>query len=71
MGDWLNETFAESLALLYIRNLYGEKEYSIIIDKIKLKATKLPAVKTKDGSRPDGVHVKVLISCMSYLKNLE
>lgn len=56
--DWLNETFAESMALLYIRETYGEEEYGNIINRIKERAVNFPAIKTKDGSRPVGVHDK-------------
>lgn len=56
--DWLNETFAETLALFYIEKEYGKIIYMDRINSIKEKAIKFPAIKTKDGKRPDGVHHK-------------
>ena len=56
--DWLNETTADWSALLFAlyrndRSLFD----NILKPKIELY-DKLPAIKTSDGSRPDGVHEK-------------
>ncbi|MDR0443534.1 MAG: hypothetical protein LBH44_09025 [Treponema sp.] len=56
--DWLNETTAEWAVLLYALNENNDALFQSIIDgKIK-KAGNYPPIKTKDGSRPEGVHDK-------------
>lgn len=56
--DWLNETFAECMALLYIRKMYGNEQYLKYINRRKDRADNSPPIKTEDGSRPNGVHDK-------------
>lgn len=57
--DWLNETFAETLALAYLEAEYGSERYDKYITIIKESALKAPAIRTQDGSRPEeGVHDK-------------
>jgi hypothetical protein len=56
--DWLNETTAEWSALLYALKRNNAELFDFII-KPKLDSyDSLPAIKTPDGSRPDGVHNK-------------
>lgn len=56
--DWLNESFAELLALLYVESKFPEDEVVKYCDKLQKIAKEKPAIRTPDGSRPDGVHVK-------------
>jgi hypothetical protein len=56
--DWLNETFAEVLALLFVKKEYGIEEYMNKIDEIREIAEKSPQIKSENGERPDGVHFK-------------
>lgn len=56
--DWLNETTAEWSALLFaLKSNNYELFDSILLPKIK-RYYDLPAIRTKDGSRPEGVHDK-------------
>jgi hypothetical protein len=53
--DWLNETFAEWSALLFIFDNLGISEFEKIINSHR--KDNLPPIKTVDGSRPaNGVH---------------
>lgn len=56
--DWLNETFAEVLSLLFIKKQYGNKGYISRINQIKEIAENSPQIKSENGERPDGVHFK-------------
>lgn len=56
--DWLNETFAETMALYHIKEKFGETVYGTYISKLTQEVDELPAIKTIDGSRPSGVHEK-------------
>ncbi|MBS4539359.1 hypothetical protein GOQ27_12860 [Clostridium sp. D2Q-11] len=54
--DWLNETFAECMALTFIKEVYGEEKYDEYMEGIRERAQKYPQIKTRDGKRPEGVH---------------
>lgn len=55
--DWLNETTAEWAALLFALRTNDKKLfYSILTPHITHCATGLPAIRTPDGIRPEGVH---------------
>lgn len=56
--DWLNETTAEWSALLYV---ISKNDMDLFHSMLKPKLegySSLPAIKTVDGSRPEGVHDK-------------
>ncbi|MCL2409173.1 MAG: hypothetical protein FWC96_06105 [Oscillospiraceae bacterium] len=56
--DWLNETTAEWTSLLFLLHSgNADKFNSVIADKFQ-KCKNSPAIKTPDGSRPEGVHDK-------------
>lgn len=56
--DWLNETTADWSALLFALYKNNTALFNNIL-KPKIKQySELPAIKTADGSRPDGVHEK-------------
>lgn len=53
--DWLNETFAEWSALLFVSDHLGKSEFEKIIASHRVE--NLPLIKTIDGKRPQsGVH---------------
>jgi hypothetical protein len=53
--DWLNETFAEWSALLFVSEYLGANEFEKIIKSHRVD--NLPPIKTLDGTRPErGVH---------------
>ena len=56
--DWLNETTAEWTALLYELKSGNSAEFNNLINKAISSARSMPPIRTADGSRPDGVHVK-------------
>ncbi len=56
--DWLNETMAEWSALLYLLYSNNQDTFDQIINDKTKQYSELPAIKTVDGSRPEGVHTK-------------
>lgn len=56
--DWLNETTAEWSMLLYALDRGKKAVFDSLITVHLEKSSKLPPIKTKDGSRPEGVHSK-------------
>jgi hypothetical protein len=56
--DWLNETTAEWSFLLYALNINNDELFKWSIDSKIKRISKYPAIKTTDGSRPQGVHDK-------------
>lgn len=66
--DWLNETFAEWSALLFVADNLGTDEFEKVIDTHR--KDNLPPIKTADGKRPEkGVHDKgTLMVYELYLK---
>jgi len=54
--DWLNETTAEWTALLYQLHIGDMDKFDSVIQDRAKRAKYAPAIKTADGSRPDGVH---------------
>ena len=56
--DWMNETFAEMMGLLYIKNVYSNTDFIDLIKKFSDKSEEYTKIITDDGSRPDGVHYK-------------
>lgn len=55
--DWLNETFAEWSALLYLEEK-NKEQFDLWIERGFSILQGLPPIKSIDGSRPNGVHVK-------------
>ena len=56
--DWMNETFAEMMGLLYIKNIYSTNDFLDLLKKFSDKADEYSKIITDDGSRPEGVHFK-------------
>lgn len=56
--DWLNETTAEWASLLYAINCNNMDLFNYILKPKVEHCSSLPAIKTLDGHRPDGVHDK-------------
>ena len=56
--DWLNETTAEWASLLFAIHKNDSELFDYILKPKLKKANLLPPIKTEDGSRPDGVHIK-------------
>ena len=56
--DWLNETTAEWSALLYALRKEDSELFDYILKPHLALAPDLPAIRTADGSRPEGVHTK-------------
>ena len=56
--DWLNETTAEWASLLFALSSGDDALFKYILEPKLAKYDSLPAIKTVDGSRPEGVHDK-------------
>jgi hypothetical protein len=56
--DWLNETTAEWASMLYALDQNNSTLFHFIIDQKIERVRNYQAIKTKDKSRPDGVHDK-------------
>ena len=54
----MNETTAEWSALIYAIDRKDQALLDYILSQHLEKAPTLPAIRTEDGSRPDGVHSK-------------
>jgi len=59
--DWLNETTAEWVALLYQLHIGDNATFASVIEEKQRRCKNHPIIKTADGSRPDGVHDKGVI----------
>lgn len=68
--DWLNETTAEWSMLLYALERGRTDIFSRQIEAHKAAYSSFPAVKTADGSRPDGVHTKGTVIFYELYKRL-
>lgn len=56
--DWLNETTAEWSALLFTLHKKDPELFDEFLKPKLARYEKLPPIKTRDGSRPEGVHDK-------------
>jgi len=56
--DWLNETTAEWASLLFALNKNDDLLFDFILKPKLEKYKSLPAIRTSDGLRPEGVHDK-------------
>jgi hypothetical protein len=56
--DWLNETTSEWTALLFQLYNGNMEQFNAVIKDTLQRYDDLPPIKTKDGSRPEGVHDK-------------
>ena len=56
--DWLNETTAEWTALLYELHCGNQQGFLEILEEKMRAAHTYPAIRTQNGSRPEGVHDK-------------
>lgn len=56
--DWLNETTAEWSWILYALQAEDKRLFEECVKPKIEQEINLPAIKTADGSRPDGVHIK-------------
>ncbi|PAT02493.1 hypothetical protein CI105_00555 [Candidatus Izimaplasma bacterium ZiA1] len=67
--DWMNETFAEMMGLLYIKNVYSNTDFIELLNKFSEKSKEYNRIITADGSRPEGVHYKG-VKLMSNVCNI-
>lgn len=67
--DWMNETFAEMMGLLYIKNVYSNTDFIELLNKFSEKSKEYNRIITEDGSRPEGVHYKG-VKLMSNVCNI-
>ncbi len=56
--DWLNESFAEYISLLYIEEKFGKDSYDAGIEKLKLYSSSCPPIKGSDRNSEEGSRVR-------------
>lgn len=56
--DWLNESFAEYISLLYIEKKYGRSTYEEAINKLREYTKKCPPIKDSDRNSEEGSKIR-------------
>lgn len=56
--DWLNESFAEYISMLFVEQKYGEMSYIDTIDKLKEYTKNCPPIRNSDRSSEEGSKIR-------------